>query len=323
MKRMTMAALLSIAAITAMAQEKNDDSKTDTIKAGNFIIIKKNKEKEVADSNQHKTYRNLRIHFDDGESQGIKITNDSVQEKPHIGVNVHFNNQDEILKKRKRKQSNISTNWWIMDLGFANFRDNTNYTAAQSSGYLKTLNATAGPVTKNSMALNTGKSSNVNIWIFTQKLNITQHVLNLKYGLGLEMYNYRYDKNLSYRSSPNAFIFNDTINFSKNKIYAGYLTVPFMINVNATPHKRNGLSFSAGVSAGYLVGEHDKQISAERGKQHYYGTFNLQPWRVALIGELGLGPVRLYGSYSLNAFHNESTGLQQYPYAIGVRFSNW
>jgi hypothetical protein len=323
MKQMMITAICSMAAIVTMAQDKNDTGKVDTIKAGNFIIIKKNKDKEVADSNQHKTYRNLRIHFGDGGPQGIKITNDSIQEKPHIGVNVHFNNQDDILKKRKRKQSNISTNWWIFDLGFANFRDNTNYTIAQSLGYLKTLNLTSGPVTKNSMALNTGKSSNANIWFFMQKLNITQHVLNLKYGLGLEMYNYRYDKSLSYRSSPNAFIFNDSIGFSKNKIYAGYLTVPLMINVNATPHKRNGFSFSGGISAGYLLGAHDKQISAQRGKQKYHGDFDLQPWRVALIGELGLGPVRLFGSYSLNAFHNESTGLQQYPYAVGIRFSNW
>jgi hypothetical protein len=49
----------------------------------------------------------------------------------------------------------------------------------------------------------------------------------------------------------------------------------------------------------------------------------LQPWRFAVVGELGLGPVRLYGSYSLNDLHKESTGLKQTPYAVGIRFSNW
>jgi len=217
----------------------------------------------------------------------------------------------------------ISTNWLFMDLGFANLRDNTDYTAAQSTGYLKVLRPANGPVNQNSLALNGGKSSNVNIWFFMQRLNISHHVLNLKYGLGLEMYNFRYDKSPSYRSDPAPFIFNDSIGFSKDKLYAGYLTVPLMVNINTTPHHRDGFSFSFGASAGYLVGSHEKQISAERGKQKVYSDFNMQPWRVAGIMELGIGPVRLYGSYSFNALHRESTGLVQYPYAVGLRLSNW
>jgi hypothetical protein len=96
-----------------------------------------------------------------------------------------------------------------------------------------------------------------------------------------------------------------------------------MVNFNLTPSKENGLSFSAGVSAGYLLNSRNKQISNERGKVKYKGDFNLQPWRVAAIGELGLGPIRLYGSYSLNNLYKESTGLDQIPYAVGIRFSRF
>jgi hypothetical protein len=156
-----------------------------------------------------------------------------------------------------------------------------------------------------------------------QRLNIYQHTFSLKYGLGLEMYNFRYDRSLSYRSNPIPNAFNDTIGFSKNKLYAGYITVPLMLNFNATPHRSNGFSISAGVSAGYLVNDHNKQISNERGKQKYHGDLALQPWRLAAITELGIGPVRLYGSYSFNALHKESTGLNQFPYAVGIRFSKW
>lgn len=156
-----------------------------------------------------------------------------------------------------------------------------------------------------------------------QKLNISQHVLNLKYGLGLEMYNFRYDHALSYRNSPAPYVYNDTLSFSKNKLYAGYLTVPFMININTTPSSQRGFSFSAGVSAGYLVGSHAKQISNEEEKQKYKGDLGLQLWRLAAITELGLGPIRLYGSYSFNALHKKSTGVDQFPYAVGIRFSHW
>ncbi len=316
MKRWTvlMAAMLFSSAGFAQ-KDSSSSANPDTIKVGNFVIVKKNKGKEIDDNNQQKKYQNLRIHFGNGEEQPIKITSDSIQEKPHIDVNFHMGNH------KKRKLHNISTNWWIFDLGFTNVRDNSNYTAAQSMGYLTTVHGS--PVNQNSFALNTGKSSNVNIWLFMQKLNISKNIVNLKYGFGLEMYNFRYDHNLSYRSDPVAHVFNDTIGFSKDKLYAGYLTIPVMLNFNTAPHNRNGFSISAGLSAGYLVGDHGKQISAERGKQKYHGDLGLQPWRLAAITELGLGPIRLYGSYSFNALHKESTGVDQFPYAIGIRFSNW
>lgn len=292
MKRIFILAAAIIAAHAGFAQSDSTIISSDTLKVGNFIIIKKNK----ANSNINEN------------------------EKKDRSFSINIDPSFKFLRKKK-KPANISTNWWIMDLGFANVRDNTNYTAAQSMGYLKTVNGSI--VNKTSFNLNTGKTSNVNIWFFMQKLNISQHVLNLKYGLGLEMYNFRYDHSISYRNSPQPYVFNDTISFSKNKLYAGYLTIPFMLNVNTTPASRRGFSFSAGVSAGYLVGSHAKQISGERGKQKYKGDLDLQPWRLAGIAELGLGPIRLYGSYSFNALHKESTGLDQFPYAIGIRFSNW
>ena len=210
-----------------------------------------------------------------------------------------------------------------MDLGFANMRDNTNYTSAATGGYFKTLRPADGAVNQNSYKLIPGKSSNVNLWFFMQKLNIVKHVVNLKYGLGLEMYNYRYDTRLSFRKDPQPFVFNDSIGFTKNKLYVEYLTVPLMLNINTTPDSRRGFSFSAGVSAGYLTNSRNKQISAERGKQKIKGDFNFEPWRIAAIGELGLGPIRLYGSYSLNRLQSDITKVEQYPYTVGIRLSNW
>ena len=283
MKKILLATTLLVA-LQTIAQ--SDTTKTDTVKAGNFIIVKKEK-----------------------KSVSIEISTKK-------GVDVSYNSG-------KKKKRNSSINWWIVDLGFTNLTDNTNYATAQASNYLRTLNTTAGDVTRNSMRLNAGKSSNVNIWIFMKKQNISKNVLNLKYGLGLEMYNFRYDRNVSYRKDPAPFVFNDTISFSKNKLYAGYITAPLMININPTPNNNNGFSLSAGISAGYLIASRNKQISNERGKVKYKGDFDLEPFRLAAIAEVGLGPVRLYGSYSLNKLHRSSTGLDQTPFAFGIRFSNW
>jgi Outer membrane protein beta-barrel domain len=288
MKQIVCMFAVLIAAGTSFAQTDTTAKQTDTVRVGNFVIIKKNNGTE-------KTYSSN--------------NND---------VNITYK-----VERRPAKKKNISTNWWIFDLGFANIRDNTNYAAAQAGPYFKTIRPADGPVNQNSYRLITGKTSNVNIWFFMQKLNISKHVLNLKYGLGYEMYNIRYDTRISYRKDPQPFVHNDSISFSKNKLFAGYLTVPMMINFNPTPDNRKGFSLSAGMSAGYLLESRNKQESGERGKQKVKGNFEMEPWRLAAIAELGIGPVRLYGSYSLNRLQKDVTRVEQYPYAVGIRFSYW
>jgi hypothetical protein len=277
----SIAALLAAGSILAQSDTtKVEDNKVDTIKVGNFIIIKKSKDRSSNDT-----------------------TDDT-----HVKIS------------KRKKNRNISTNWGIFDLGFANLRDQTVYGSAEANDYLKA--APGHPAFSDAdMKLRANKSSNVNIWIFMQKLNIAKHVLNLKYGLGYEMYNYRYKTNISYADAAKSYVFRDSVAFTKNKLFAGYITVPVMVNVNLTPNKRKGFSFSAGMSAGYLLNSRNKQISGERGKQKIKGDFDLNQWRIAYIAEAGLGPVRLYGSYSTNTLHER--GLEQYPYAIGIRFSNW
>jgi hypothetical protein len=292
MKRLAIAVagILLSGSLMAQTDSTTHSQESDTVKVGNFIIIKKNKD---GNSSSNSVWKDWDRNFD------IKI------------------------ERRNRANRNVSTNWWIMDLGFTNYRDQTNYTAAQAGGYFRTLRPADGPVNENSFKLNTGKSTNVNIWFFMQKVNVIKHVVNLKYGLGLEMYNFRFDSRLSYRKDPNPYVYNDSISFSKNKLYAGYLTVPFMININTSPNNRRGFSISAGMSAGYLISSRNKQKSSERGKQKSPGDFNLEPFRVAAIGEVGLGPIRLYGSYSLNKLHKDITRVEQFPYAFGIRFSRW
>jgi hypothetical protein len=292
MKRLVCAAACLLVAGMSFAQSDTTDKSTDTVKVGNFIIVKK------------------------------KNNNSSVSEDRDNDRKERNGYEYSIIRKSRRR-NNISTNWWIMDLGFANMRDNTDFAFAQTGGYFKTLRSADGPVNQNSYKLINGKSSNVNIWLFIQKLNIVKHVVNLKYGLGLEMYNFRYDTHLSFRKDPQPFVFNDSIAFTKNKLYVEYLTVPIMLNINTTPDSRRGFSLSAGISAGYLTNSRNKQVSGERGKEKYKGDFNFEPWRLAAIGELGLGPVRLYGSYSLNRLQKEVTRVEQYPYTVGLRFSNW
>ena len=235
-----------------------------------------------------------------------------------------------IIADIKKTNPKKSTNYLIFDLGFANFNDNTNYTSI--GGYV--VNKPGAPAFNASdLKLKGGKSINVNIWLFMQKYALVKNNVNLKYGLGLELNNYRFRSPISFKENgtvpysggqqTNApFVFRDSISFSKNKLAADYLTVPLMLNFVTTkkPGKAN-LSASFGISAGYLYSQRNKQISDARGKQKNKGEYDLERFKISYIGEIGLGPVRLYGSYSPKTIFERSLDVK--PFNIGVRFSNW
>ncbi|HEV2832487.1 MAG TPA: outer membrane beta-barrel protein [Hanamia sp.] len=234
-------------------------------------------------------------------------------------------------RRKQVKNSNISTSSFIVDLGFANWTDKTNYNTATADGYLVTKDAP--DLAAKDLKLKTGKSVNVNIWFFMQRLNLVKHYVNLKYGLGIELNNYRFKSNVSLNEGgpnpynslqniPHPFIFKDSIGFSKNKLAADYVTIPLMLNFRTNPnYSDKGISLSAGISMGYLYSSRNKQISDERGKKKNRGDYDLEKWKFSYIGELGLGPAHLYGSYSPKSiFAND---LNFTPYNIGIRLSNW
>ena len=265
--------------------------KADTMRIGNIIIIKKGKKFSIDSSGKETARQNF----------------------------------------ERKQQSRISTNWWIVDLGFANYDDQTNYVNANASGYL--VDRPGSSLSKNDFKLRTGKSVNVNIWLFMQRLNLIKKNVNLKYGLGIELNNYRYRSNISYKedgvipytggtTTNNPFIFRDSVSFSKNKLAADYLTVPVMLNFSTTPrYNRQTVSFSVGVSAGYLYSQRNKQRSGERGKLKNKGDYDLEKFKFSYVAEMGVGAFRVYASYSPKSIYERSLDIR--PYNFGVRFSRW
>jgi len=313
----TVMALLFIYCTSASAQKESD-----SIRVGNMIIVtkkeKKNEEKkEVAastDTVAKKTGDSLRI-------GNIIIVRDGKTESSTDG------NDKRHWRKKEGKPSNVSTNWVILDLGFSNYINKT--TGYGNSGYLYNR-AGAAPFGENDFDLNVAKSINVNIWFFMQRLNLIKHHIHLKYGLGLELNNYRFNSQVSFLKqnpfdqnvAPAPTIIRDSIGFSKNKLATDYVTVPLMLSYSSNPYNQHrGFSISLGVSAGYLYSQRNKQISQERGKQKTTSGIGVEQFKFSYVGEIGLGPVRLYGSYSPNSFFKKQLDMR--PYTLGIRFSNW
>ena len=217
------------------------------------------------------------------------------------------------IQRDNSAPSIVSTNWWIVDLGFNNYTDNTNYASAAAQQFAPGGN-------KDWFNLHNGKSINVNLWLFMQRLSLIKQVVNLKYGLGLELNNYRYESNIRFRENPTS-VYMDNINYHKNKLAADYLTVPLLLNFNFSPKrtKKNTFGFSAGVSAGYLYSSRQKYISEQTGKKKTKDDFDLRNYKISYIAELKLGPIKLYGSLATRSMFEK--GLDQTPYAVGLRLS--
>ena len=292
MKRLYFLAILCALATASYAQKEPTKKDTtynpaynDTIRIGSILIIKKNKRAK-------------------GDSTIV------------------------IADTRKRNPKK-STNYIIFDVGFANLNDNTNY--ANTGGY--TISKAGSPAfSESDLKLKGGKSLNINFWFFMQKYALVKNNVNLKYGLGLELNNYRFKSPISFKENGTipytggqtnaAFVFRDSISFSKDKLAADYLTIPLMLNFASTKKAgKPSLSASIGVSGGYLYSQRNKQISGERGKEKNKGEYDMERFKLSYIGELGLGKLRLYGSYSPKSIFER--GLDVKPFNIGIRFSNW
>ena len=267
--------------MTGFAQTDSTKSGPDTIQVGGMVIIREKGSKPAEESHSN------RVHI------------------PH----------------RSDKPSNISTNWWIVDIGFSNYNDKTN---PLSQG---ALNFAGGAYAANPewASLLTGKSRNINIWVFMQRLNLVNHVVNLKYGVGVELNNYFYDDvKVRYLEHPTTITSDpDLATAKKNKLAADYVTVPLMLNFNFTPERRNKtFGISVGVSAGYLYSARQKtKMNGDGDVSKTHGTFDLEHWKLSYVGELLLGPVKLYGSYAFQSMWNK--GLDQTPYTVGFRISTW
>jgi hypothetical protein len=252
------------------------NEKADTIKIGGMVIIKRGDKSD--------TTRN----------RNITISN---------------------RNRNRKKNANVSTNWWIVDLGFANYSDNTNYSSVETQAFAPGSN-------EEWFNLNTGKSINVNIWLFMQRLNLIKHAVNFKYGLGIELNNYRFDdERISLQKNPTLIVLDPSLkDVKKNKLAADYVTVPLLLNINFTPGRDKGFGISGGVSGGYLYSSRQK-IKRGDDKDKTHDDFNLRKWKLSYIGELNLGPVKLYGSYATKSMWEK--GLDQTPYTVGLRLSNW
>lgn len=230
------------------------------------------------------------------------------------GIKVSSKKIDSINESRK-----VKVHFLMFDLGINALHDQTNYGSPAAQQYLQ-----VGGDKKNSnlFSLRQGKSINVNIWpvlLDFRLLKSRNQKISLYTGAGLQLYNFKFNKDISYLNETSPMVIEDSVKFSKNKLAFAYVSVPLMLNFKTRLAGKFWVTYGVGVIGGYCFDSWTKQISDERGKQKNHDQFNFQKFNLNLSGEIGInGYIRFYGTYQVTNMYQNA--LSQNPYCIGIRF---
>ena len=124
--------------------------------------------------------------------------------------------------KKIMPNAELQTEWLAFDLGIAGYMDYTKYDATKAF----TSPAVGIPVTKLKMQPK-NSSTNVNIWVVQQKLNVYKQKYYLKYGLGFEMFNYYYANGRPFNAGGNPYGPNNSIQYNGNGSFNGSANLIF------------------------------------------------------------------------------------------------
>jgi hypothetical protein len=236
-----------------------------------------------------------------------------IKNKDLNGLKVNF-------KKSNNNFKQLETSWFAFDLALVNYLDETKYAENKSLS-----NPAIGqPLSKFKMQLNNGKSTNINIWVVQQKYRLKNPAFYLKYGLGLEMFNFRYEYGINFRKNESMFIYLNDESYEKNKLFTSYLSAPVQLGYDFKLKNDKILGVSGGLVTGYLFKSYNKQINRELGKEKYKSNFSLRDMRLAGIFEIRIDKLKFFGTASLqNMLDKMNTNQSLYPYSFGLRFSKF
>ena len=236
-----------------------------------------------------------------------------IKNKDLNGLKVNF-------KKSNNNFKQLETSWFALDIALVNYLDETKYAENKSLSDP----AIGQPLSKFKMQLNNGKSTNINIWIVQQKYRLKNPAFYLKYGLGLEMFNFRYEYGINFRKNESMFIYLNDESYEKNKLFTSYLSAPIQFGYDFKLKNDKILGVSGGLVTGYLFKSYNKQINRELGKEKYMSNFSLRDMRLAGVFELRIDKLKFFGTASLqNMLDKMNTNQSLYPYSFGLRFSKF
>jgi hypothetical protein len=190
---------------------------------------------------------------------------------------------------KDRTKKNVYTRWILFDLGFSSYIPEETY-RLEPSGV-------------DPFELRLWKSTNVNIHLFQQRVNLIKHHVNLAYGLTFEFHKYYFTNNVRMLDNQPevTWEFVPDADWRKSRLNYSYLTLPIMFNFETKPNRTSrSFHINVGGFGGPLLGANYKVKEDNGDKDKERGNFGLSRWRYGVRAEVGYGPVNLYMTWAAN-----------------------
>lgn len=234
-------------------------------------------------------------------------------------IKITHTDEDGKEEKEDKDDKKFKIGILMFDFGLNNIDDKTDYSSKEAQDF---LNVDPTLENENLFSLKNNKSVNVDIYPIIGRfrvLNTNGQKIYIGMGVGLQLYNFRFTKNISYTNVTTPQVNMDTLLFTKNKLAFNYLSVPLMATFKTKLAEKAWLVYGVGITGGYRISSWTKQVSGELGKVKNHDQFNFKDFNSCVTAEIGLDDYfRLYASYQITPMHEYA--LDQHPYCIGLRF---
>ena len=197
------------------------------------------------------------------------------------------------------------------------------------NGWLNSDNSFNMDSLNSNYSLNYGKSIVVNFNFWEARAKLIRNNVTLVTGLGTEINNYRFDKNIKMSNvDDNLVLTNEPeINYLKSKYTVAYINAPLYFTFASNPIKKNKRLFLAtGVTGGWQFASYNKrkiEVNGDQSKSRLHNDFNTQPFRANASVRLGYGNFLVFANYSLNEFFRKNMGPSLIPFSVGCRITGF
>ncbi len=233
--------------------------------------------------------------------------------KKDVKVIDHDGGTEILWGKGKHKKDNpdkFNGHWEGIEFGFNGFA-NPDYNRF-------------GPIGKEFMALNQGKSAEFNFNFYELNIGLSKNYIGLVSGMGLSFNNYRFENPYTlgkgeYTIVPERL---NADNLSKTKLAISYLKVPLLLEFQIPVNQHEGRLFiNVGLIGGVKIGSHTKVKYGDKKDKNRSG-FYINSFKYEATARIGYKDVGLFATYSLTPLFQSGKGIELTPFTIGISFLN-
>lgn len=238
------------------------------------------------------------------DSVNVKIGGGSVS----VGVNDEGTEYVEIDFDNVVSNRKVKTKWGLLDIGINVPVDDNFTTPGDSAGFGE---------------LRYGRSWNIDMHLFKQRVSLVKNKFNLDYGLTFSWNNYSFQNDVVPQpNQPTYTLAAADEPLKKSRMSSTYITIPVLFNYESNPNARSkSFRLSAGVTGGLRIASKTKFKTESKSKTKQKDDFNLNQWQYGPTVRVGYSFLEFYGKYDMAGFFKEGEGpaVQNFTVGLAVR----